>query len=228
MSEPLHSVVMPVLNGEKHIAEALRSALPQLGAHDEILVVDNGSIDATREIVGQFADSRLHRLSAARRGPSAARNVGLGAARGRYVSFMDHDDLWPEGRMAGLLGTLRSMPGADAAHGRMRLRVEVSEARSIAQLDGRHLPNLVVITYLFERELLARAGFFDETLIQGEDTDYLLRLQAAGMRSVAYDGDAVIYRRHGGNLSASPAEVAKGTMQVIGRHIARRRAEQQG
>lgn len=228
MTAPLHSVVMPVLNGEKHVAAALHSALPQLGAEDEFLVVDNGSSDRTRDIVAGFGDPRLRLLTAERRGPSAARNVGLRAARGRYVSFMDHDDLWPAGRQDGLLQALHGTPGANAAHGRMRLLMEVEEARSIAHLDGRHLPGLVVITCLFDHALLARAGFFDETLIQGEDVDYLLRLQAAGMRAATYDGDAVIYRRHGHNLSASAAEVGRGMLQVMARQIARRRAQKAG
>ena len=59
---PRHSVIMPVLNGEAHIREALASALVQLAAEDEIIVIDNGSTDATREIVQAYQDTRIKLL----------------------------------------------------------------------------------------------------------------------------------------------------------------------
>lgn len=224
MTEPLHSVVIPVLNGERHIHDTLRSVLAQLGPQDEVLVIDNGSTDGTRAVVQGIGDARIRLSTEERRGPSPARNAGLRIARGRYLSFLDHDDLWPEGRLAGLQRALDGTPGADAAHGRLRVRFDVPDLPRYAALDGQHAPWVTLMSYLFDRALITRVGFFDESFDTGEDTDYLVRLRHAGMRAVEYDGDAVIYRRHGGNLTARQGSVARGILHVLARNVARRRA----
>lgn len=224
MQQPLHTVIMPVLNGARHIGDALASALVQLGTDDEMLVIDNGSGDGTPELVAGHTDRRIRLLRAATRGPAAARNVGLGAARGKYLSFMDHDDLWPDQRLSGLLRTLLDTPEANAAHGRMRLLLEIPEATPLSAVNGQHVPSISLMVYLFDRDLLKRVGMMDETMLYGEDTDYLIRLRDAGMRHAAYEGDALIYRRHGGNMTHSREQTSDGMMSVLVRNIARRRA----
>jgi glycosyltransferase involved in cell wall biosynthesis len=89
---PMTSVIMPVHNGAAHITEAMASALAQLAQTDELIVVDDHSSDRTLSVVAAMAEPRVRVLSTPRRGVSAARNVGLAAARGEFIAFLDHDD----------------------------------------------------------------------------------------------------------------------------------------
>lgn len=95
-ASPLVSIVMPAFNAGATIAESIRSVLEQTHAHWELLIVDDGSTDDTRAIIDTFlADRRIRLLTGAGRGgPALARNVGLDAAAGDMVAFLDSDDQW--------------------------------------------------------------------------------------------------------------------------------------
>ena len=91
---PLVSVIMPCLNGERHIQSAIDSVLAQTFDDFELIVVNNGSVDRTPEILGSINDSRLRVLTLPERGVSRARNLGLREARGAFIAFLDSDDTW--------------------------------------------------------------------------------------------------------------------------------------
>jgi glycosyltransferase involved in cell wall biosynthesis len=223
MAGPLHSVIMPVRNGVRHIQAALESALDQLAREDEVIVVDNGSTDGTQAEVARLGDSRIRMTAEAKLGPAAARNHGLREARGTLISFLDHDDLWPAGRMAGLTAALAAMPRADAAYGRLRVRVDSGMDPGFAKLDGTYAPEIGLHVYLFRRTLLDRIAPMDETLLMSEDSDYLARLREAGMTCAVYDGDAAVYRRHDGNITLDVPAAGRGMLMLLARSIARKR-----
>lgn len=114
-SGPLVSIVMPAFNAGMTIGESIRSVLDQTYANWELLIVDDGSTDNTRTIVSPFlADRRIHLLTGVGRGgPARARNVGLDAASGDMVAFLDSDDQWlahkTETQMAFMLRTGASL-----------------------------------------------------------------------------------------------------------------------
>lgn len=108
---------MPVHNGARFIVDAVDSALRQLAPEDEIVIIDDASTDATRSLIGRMRDRRIRLLDGLGRGPSSARNIGLNAAIGEYIAFLDHDDLWPAGRHAVLLQALLANADVDCAIG---------------------------------------------------------------------------------------------------------------
>src|SRR5439155_617666 len=87
------SAVIPVHNGADYVAEAVRSTLNQTRAPIECLVIDDGSNDATAEVVREFGDDVAY-IRSERQGVSAARNRGARLARGGLIGFLDHDDVW--------------------------------------------------------------------------------------------------------------------------------------
>ena len=92
---PVFSIVMPAFNAERTIGPAIRSALAQTRTDFELLVVDDGSTDATADVVRSVGnDPRVILISSENRGPAVARNLALERARGRYVSLLDSDDLY--------------------------------------------------------------------------------------------------------------------------------------
>ncbi|MFI4903425.1 MAG: glycosyltransferase family 2 protein, partial [Burkholderiales bacterium] len=95
------SVVMPMYNGEAYVAEALDSVLAQTRPADEIVVVDDGSHDASAAIVARYSGVRYVRQ--ANGGCAAARNRGVAEAGGDVVAFIDQDDRWLPGHLARML-----------------------------------------------------------------------------------------------------------------------------
>jgi glycosyltransferase involved in cell wall biosynthesis len=216
------TVIIPVFNGEAHVASALESVLCQLDDDDEILVVDDASIDRTRSVIQSY-QPRIHVLQGPGRGPSAARNVGIAAAAGELIAFLDHDDMWPQGRHEILSAALQADARTNAAVGRIRIQVDPGgDGSRFAKMDGTHDASLLW-NCLFRRTLIDQVGTFNEALRFGEDVDYYWRLLAAGMTPVVCDGDGLIYRRHSSNATnANPGRMMIVT-DILAQRLAQRR-----
>src|SRR5262245_5569129 len=118
MTRPLVSVIMSVRDGEKFLGEALDSIANQQHEDLDVIVVDDGSCDASAEI------AKRHRLSPQvlsqkQLGVSAALNHGISVSRGRYLAFLDCDDIWPAGRLAAMLEAIERAAGIDCVFGRV-------------------------------------------------------------------------------------------------------------
>ena len=108
MADELVSVVIPVYNGERFLAQAIESVLGQTWREVEVIVVDDGSSDHSGEIARRFAPVRCLRQDNA--GQAAARNRGAAAATGRFLAFLDADDLWLADKLERQLTAFRSAP----------------------------------------------------------------------------------------------------------------------
>jgi glycosyltransferase involved in cell wall biosynthesis len=227
---PRTSVIIPVRNGERFVAEAIASVLRQLAHGDEVVVVDDASTDDTRSLLARIQDRRMRVVNGLGRGVSSARNIGLTAAVGKFIAFLDHDDLWPPQRHAVLLQAVLVDVDIDCAIGRLRLRME-SDAIVLPQLsdmEGRLAPNLQLGMALFRRRIIDKVGSFDEDMRYCEDTDYFLRLMECGYRTVLCDVDALIYRRHSTNATCNIAGAEEGMMQMLQRRRARMAGQKSG
>ena len=217
------SVIVPVRNGARFIREGLESAMQQLAPDDEIVVVDDASTDATLSVLSSMQDQRIRVLAGSGRGVSSARNIGLAAASGAFIAFLDHDDLWPPERHSVLLQALLADPSIDCAFGRLRIRME-HDAIALPQLagmEGRLASNLSLCTALFRRRILDAAGWFDEDMPFCEDTDYFVRLVECNYSVVSCEIDALIYRRHSTNATCDVQGSEHGVIELIRRRRAR-------
>jgi glycosyltransferase involved in cell wall biosynthesis len=123
---PKVSAIIIVLNGDAYIEEAIASIRGQSFGDWELLVVDDGSTDGTKAIVARLADtdSRIRLLQhpdGGNHGMSAARNVGIAAARGAYIGFLDADDLWLPEKLAEQVAILEADPALGMVYGRTRI-----------------------------------------------------------------------------------------------------------
>jgi glycosyltransferase involved in cell wall biosynthesis len=204
------SAVIPVHNGAAYVAEAIRSVLGQTRPPVECLVIDDGSTDATPQVVREFGDDVRHvRLD--RGGVSAARNRGAQLATGNLVGFLDHDDVWLATKLERQVGTLEdqdatlvlcAMDVVDE-HGSVqttkRLRACEDLLTGMLTFDGTETVSCSS-TGLVRRDELLRMGGFDSLLSVSADWDLLFRMLLAG--GVAYvDEPLVRYRVHGANMS---------------------------
>ena len=224
MSRPETSVVIPVRDGEAFVAEAAGSVLAQIGAGDELIVVDDASRDGTRARLGEIDDARLCVIAGEGRGVSAARNLGMQAARGAFLAFLDHDDLWPAGRHAALAERLRTNPLLGAVFGRVRMRFEPGAVitSGAEDLDGRHIRELVG-SALYRRDLAQALGGFAVDMHLREDADFTFRLLEAGAVTELSEADSLIYRRHASNVTNDEAALNQALVELARRRIGRQR-----
>jgi glycosyltransferase involved in cell wall biosynthesis len=236
---PEISVVVPVKDREALVAESVRSALAQEGCRLEVIVVDDRSRDGTREAVLRIGDPRVRLLAGSGRGPAAARNVGLGAARAPLAAFLDSDDLFEKEKLARQLSLLDRRPDAGLAYtghvffgGATRPeRPERSEDRLADGFERLFLrPYFLTSSVVVRRDLIEKVGPFDEALPLGEDYDFYLRCAAAA-GVVGDPAPLVRIRRHAGNLTAADRlRLAFLLKRVVRRHLplARRLAREGG
>ncbi len=220
---PETSVIIPVRNGAQFVGEAIASVLEQLGKGDEILAVDDGSTDGSADVVSRFAHPGLRLLSAGGRGPSAARNMGFAASRGAFIAFLDHDDMWPNGRHKALMAALRQDESIEAAYGRILRRIEAGATITAeSKIEGHHAGWLIG-SGLYRRALLARICGFAEEMRMGEDVDFYLRLKKTGTHLRLCEVPGLIRRHHEANATNDLHEAEPSRLNVLRRKLARAR-----
>lgn len=223
---PEVSVVIPVFNRQHLVADAIASVQRQ-DIDAEILVADDGSTDASAEVVANLAadDRRIVLLRGSNRGPAAARNRAIATARGEYLTFVDSDDLCPPGRIRRQIGKLRGRPDVVAVVGAI-LGFDALDASGRPVPDPAHAPhhNAALHTATFRTATFRAFGVLDETLRHAEDVDFFLRLLEADARLILEADVASHYRFHDGNMVADIANTQRGYLGAYARSIARRRA----
>ena len=211
--QPVVSVIIPAYNSARFITECLKSVAGQKGDIPiEIIVIDDGSSDDTREKVRAFGGVRL--LEQENAGPSAARNRGIAAATGEFIAFLDSDDLWTDDKLAVQMEIFQCLPEVSMVVGDSR---RFNESGSLndsffaeANLDQNFFgdPVLVKNPYLkffrinyaltggviIRKDCLNRTGVFDESLHYVEDLDLWFRI--ALHYSIAYTTRLCLLRRH--------------------------------
>jgi glycosyltransferase involved in cell wall biosynthesis len=207
-SWPRVSVVIPAYNSEKTIARAIQSALAQEYPSVEILVVDDGSSDRTRQAVEKFGPP-VHYLWQENRGAAAARNRGILAAQGEFVAFLDADDEWLSGRIRE--GVAPMLQDASIGSTFCRLyRVYPDGSRDIygeAYEKCRTFPRLLwpsgyvqTSAATCRKSALDQVGYFDESLRSHEDLDLWIRLEEAfQVREI--EKPLVLFHETSGSLS---------------------------
>lgn len=177
------SVVIPAHNAETTLARAVTSARGQTRPPGEIVVVDDGSTDATAAIAEGLGPA-VHLVRQPQAGPSAARNAGVAAARGRWIAFLDADDEWHPEKLARQLDALTSataLVATDWSRHTLPAAAPAAVPRSrVTSHDLLLMNRFQTSTVLLRREAFTAAGGFDTTLDGVEDWDMWLRASAHG------------------------------------------------
>ncbi|HEX3703563.1 MAG TPA: glycosyltransferase family A protein [Vicinamibacterales bacterium] len=206
-STPAVSVIIPAYKAAVDVPEALDSVFAQTFTHFEIILVNDGSPD-TLELEVAIARHRSHirYIVQPNRGAGAARNAGIRAASGRYLAFLDADDLWAPDFLSRQTSYLEmheqcALVYADAViSGESPLagRRFTQNAPSEGPVDLRSVIeqrcNVLMSTVVARRQAVVAAGLFDEALRRGQDFDLWLRLALDG-HEMAYQRDVLAFRR---------------------------------
>lgn len=200
---PLVSVVVPVFNGSLYLRDALESVFAQTWCEREVIVVDDGSSDASNAIARQFD---VHLLAHEQRtGIASARNAGLRAARGEIFAFLDHDDLWLPQALERHVEALHSAPDSLSVIHEVLFLDGLTDwphwmQRRAAELSQPH-PAWVPSGFAVRRSTFLSVGWFDETFAHADDLDWFARARVAGIGSVVTPQVLLRRRIHASNDS---------------------------
>jgi glycosyltransferase involved in cell wall biosynthesis len=219
----LISCVIPVHDGERYLAAAIESVLAQDHAPVEIVVVDDGSTDASAAIASGYGDP-VRVVWTAHNGPGAARDAGVAAARGEYVSFLDADDLYRPAKLSTQLRELETHPGLDLSvcHAQNFWEPGLEEERDRYVAQGR-----VLVSHHFAT-LLARRSVFDlvgpiPARVAGEYAEWFLRATDLGLTSRVIP-DVLIDRRMHSRSHSHVVDTLDDYFAIAKARIDRRRA----
>ncbi|AFZ58640.1 glycosyltransferase family 2 protein [Anabaena cylindrica FACHB-243] len=223
---PKISVIIPVYNSEKTVAETLESVLAQTYGNLEIIIVDDGATDKSIEICRQFKDKRIKIIHQQNRGLAGARNTGIRHAKGEFLAFVDSDDLWLPEKLEKHLQHLQRSPQVGVSFSRSLFIDDQSKPLGIYQM-----PKLKNITpeYLFCRNPISNGSsvvirrdvltaikfeanvhgevedfYFDDRFRQSEDIECWLRIALQTTWKIEGIPEALtLYRLNSGGLSAN-------------------------
>ncbi|MFG6098298.1 glycosyltransferase [Leptothoe sp. ISB3NOV94-8A] len=183
---PLISVIVPVFNSERTIAETLQSVLKQTFVDFEVIVVNDGSQDSTLDKIAAINDQRIKVFSYENSGVSFSRNRGVSHASGDFIAFLDADDLWTTDKLMSQVTALQQSPQAVVAYSWVDC---IDEAGTFLR-NGRHpkytgnvyqkllLGNFLESgsTPLVRKQVFQDAGGFNTALLTNEDWEMWVRL----------------------------------------------------
>lgn len=230
MLRPAISVIIPSFNRATLVLQAVQSVFAQTFSDYEVIVVDDGSTDDTKEALAAFGNASNFRYHYQRNsGRSTARNQGFALAQGHFILFLDSDDLLFPDALAHLYETAQSSP-AGMIVGQVEFANEQMEKVWLLKpshetcREGRSAyPSLITARYfllpgavLLRRECLQAVDGFDRTLEPCEDFDFYLRM-ALACELTCIERTVLQYRMHSGNTDMT--EIYEAGLKVARRHL---------
>lgn len=208
----LVSVVIPTYNRADLIEKAVKSVINQTYKNLEIIIIDDGSTDNTKEALANIKDYRIsYYYQENSGGPSKPKNSGIKKAKGDYIAFLDSDDFWLTEKIEKQMEIIDnsdepnlSIVGSAALIDRNIFFYKKYLYKDCDNLYERILSGNFILScssLLIKKELFDNIGLFDENLRVGEDWDFLIKAFKKGYKFSALKDPMFIYRRHGSNIT---------------------------
>ncbi|MEN6474580.1 MAG: glycosyltransferase [Syntrophaceae bacterium] len=220
------SVIIPVFNAGTYLRLALESVLNQSYQDFEIIAVDDGSTDDSREILASYG-KRVTCISQANKGPSAARNTGIHHAKGAFIAFLDADDLWLPTKLEKQIRFLEENPSVDFVYTDFVMidagGTPIRDVRLKTITDQQTLVNTMLVhnvmngsnsSSVMKKDCFDRAGYFDETMRGCEDRDMWIRIARTCKVQVLQE-PLVHYRFHQSNAHKNIPMMQQGQERFV-------------
>ena len=233
--DPLVSVIVPTWNRVQYLREALLSVAAQGYGCIEMIVVDDGSTDGTREavedVIRETAPARgqdwIDYVFQEHAGVATARNNGLARATGVFIAFCDSDDHWVEDKLEKQVAYLEQHPEARLVFCEYGNYTDIPEdelTESEDRLLHEHATQFHLASALVRKELFDELGPYAEEIRFGEDTEWLIRASFAGVDLKHHIPETLYIRRvHSGNLSLEGTSTANGMLATMAANLRRMR-----
>ena len=199
------SAVMAVRDGEQYLAEALDSILEQSVPPDEVVVVDDGSVDGTSAVLSAYG-AALRVIQQAASGQAAAINAAVAAATGTVLAFLDADDTWEPDAQRVRLERLHQPDAPDAVFGSIVQFVSPElgpDAAAAFHFDPGPTPGTLLQAMVIRRAAFDRVGQLDTTLPSAANIDWMSRARVAGLQFAAIDDVVARRRLHRSNMGVT-------------------------
>jgi glycosyltransferase involved in cell wall biosynthesis len=184
---PFFSIVIPLYNKEKYVGATLQSVLAQTFSDFEVVIVNDGSTDGSREAVKAFDDPRIRYCEKTNGGVSTARNFGIEKAAAQWIALLDADDYWYPDFLATMRRNIDDFPAEKV----FSAAIEMGAARTAARYSIPRKPRRQVVDYfeasfretavctscvVLHRSVFGAVGYFDTEIRSGQDTDLWIRI----------------------------------------------------
>jgi len=193
---PLISVIIPTFNSVSYISEAVNSVLSQTYSPVELIVINDGSTDSTREILASI-QAPFQYIYQANGGTGAARNAGVEASSGDFLAFLDSDDIWLSDKLQRQMEVFEQNPETDVVYGQAMQfcspELNDQERARLEHVTGRAQPAPIAPAMLIRRRAFEQVGAFDVSLRIGVEMEWYGRLCDLSLNMIMLDD--VIYKR---------------------------------
>ncbi len=219
------SVIIPAFNGEAFLAEAVSSIITQDCRSLEIIIVDDGSTDATAEVARRFGSAIQYHYQK-NSGPGSARNRGVSLAKGGFLAFLDADDLWMKDKLWRQMAAFEADPELEMVFGHIQqfYSPELTEEERagigmpVESMRGYHAGAMLI-----KKEAFMQVGFFNETLKIGEFVDWYARAMEMGLKQTMLPEVLMNRRIHKTNLGISQRDHRRVYVHALKAALDRRR-----
>jgi len=222
---PSVSVIMAVYNGEKYLSEALDSILAQTYQKIEIIVVDDGSSDRTREIAQSYG-TQVRYAFQVNQGQPSAQNHGISLARSSYISFLDADDLFEAEKSHLQVAFLESHPEIDFVLGYLEQfispDISLENPKKWFCPPGMS-PGYLAIAGLFRKECFEKVGLFNEKQQIGLFIDWYMRAEEKGLKNSLIPQKVCRRRIHENNMTIHAQNSRLEYIQIVKQAFHRRK-----
>jgi glycosyltransferase involved in cell wall biosynthesis len=223
MDLPLISIIMPAFNAERYVGKAVRSVLDQSWHHWELIIINDGSTDGTKDVLASFTDPRIKVFHQPNAGVSITRNRALDMAQGDYVAFLDADDILPPRGLGSRAELLLGDPGCAFADGAVfAMDNNTGVLRPIHQptFHGMAFPKLMGMspevfcgqTWMLRRSVIGNDRF-PEDMRHAEDLAFYLKLARRGTYRATTE-PVLHYRTGHGSAMSDLDGLDKGYLQL--------------
>lgn len=220
---PTFSVIIPTYNSEDFIEETIKSVIDQTFKDFELIIIDDGSEDRTRDIITKYkhSDPRLRIVTTPNSGgPATPTNIGIGLATGLYIAFVDHDDTWAKTKLETLAREYKNNPHVGFILSNVRTYSEHTHTSSLSKtkirnrqaaeedlLAGKYFNTFSMIS--IRQEVLNRVGSLDTNLLIFSDYDIITRMISFNIPHIFLAEPLVTYRIHTHNTSSLSSSAQK-------------------
>jgi len=227
-NHPITSIIIPTYNRLHVLPRAVESVLNQTLKDYEIIVVDDASTDNTKKMLIEKYGVKIIYIGKRRNeGLSAARNTGIKSSRGKYIAFLDDDDVWLPKKLELQIDLIEKNPslglvycGCYKVDRDDKVMSEIKPTKKGYIFDDMLCANYIVgsaSAALVKRELLVNTGYFDENLTSLEDWDLWIRISK--FHEIDYvDQPLVKYKMHDYNMSKNILNMEKSTFSVFNKY----------
>jgi glycosyltransferase involved in cell wall biosynthesis len=235
---PLVSIIIPVYNSENTIKETIESVLHQTYSNIEIILVNDGSTDNSENIILAFKDPRIIYKYQENQGSPIAKNFGLTIAKGKYIQFLDADDMLSKDKIENQVKLLNGVEDSICVCRTISFYNEIYKNEELAEIDTEYLyyyaiplqfllnligtngkPGMVQPNaYLTPMKVIHKAGFWSQSLNRSpdDDSEFFCRV-ILNCDKIIYDSKSINYYRKSLNLlsSGKTLEHAKGALKTV-------------